>query len=107
MAITDTKVVKQVGAGSVTEPTLFGFSLGRIVAFLGPHVAWLSGALATWLIVHVHFLALFHVGQSVVAQVIANGLVFGITTLVTWLGAQKWLTNLGKWYEAQFGVKAT
>lgn len=108
MAITGTEVVKTTtDTGTVTEPTLFGIPLGRIVAFLGPHISWLSGLFATWLVTHVHFLSTFHVGDSDIAQALSQGAVFVITTLVVWLGHQKWLANLGKWYEAQFGVRAT
>lgn len=63
----------------------------RLVAFLGPYIAIASGAISTWLLVHVHFLALFHVTQTQVGSAISQVLVFGVTTTVTWLGHQKWL----------------
>lgn len=83
------------------EPTLFGFPLNRIVAFAGPHIAWLSGVVATWLTVHLHLFATFHVGTSGVAKAIASVLVFGVVTLVTWLGHQKWLEGFQAWAYAK------
>lgn len=63
----------------------------RLVAFLGPYIAIASGAVSTWLLVHVHLFSLFHVTQTQVGSAITQILVFGVTTLVTWLGHQKWL----------------
>lgn len=84
-------------SGEAGPPTLFGFPLNRIVAFVGPYVAAGSGAVATWLLVHVHFLATFHVTHDRVASAIAQAAVFGIVTLVTWLGHQKWLDGWQAW----------
>lgn len=82
---------------TTAEPTLFGFPLNRIVAFLGPHISWLAGLLATWLVVHVHFLGLFHVTGSRIAYVLAQLGTFAVVTLVTWLGHQKWLDGFQRW----------
>lgn len=76
------------------QPT---FPLNRVVAFLGPYVAVASGAVADWLLVHVHFLALFHTTHNQIASAISQVLVFGITTLVVWLGHQKWLEGYQVW----------
>ena len=65
----------------------------RIVAFLGPYVAIASGAIADWLLVHVHFLGLFHVGHSQVAGIIAQVAVFGLTALATLVLHNKWLSG--------------
>lgn len=81
----------------IPEPTLFGLPLNRIVAFLGPHISWLAGIVATWATVHVHLLATFHVGSSDVAKAIAQAIVFGVVTGVTYAGQHKWLDGLQKW----------
>jgi hypothetical protein len=78
-------------------PTLFGFPLNRIVAFCGPYIAVLSGAAADWLLVHVHFLSLFHTTHTTVAGAITQVVVFGVTALLTWLGHQKWLDGYQAW----------
>lgn len=68
-------------------------ALNRVVAFLGPYIAIVSGVVADWLLVHVHVLATFHVTHNQVADAIAQVLVFGLTALLVWLGQQKWLTG--------------
>jgi hypothetical protein len=78
-------------------PTLFGIGLNRIIAFAGPYIAVLSGAIADWLLVHLNFLANFHVGNGDLANAVAQAIVFGITALVVWLGQQKWLDGFQKW----------
>jgi hypothetical protein len=79
------------------EPKLFGFSLNRIVAFGGPYIAVASGAVADWLLVHVHFLSLFHTTRTTLAGAITQVVVFGVTATLTWLGHQKWLEGYQAW----------
>jgi len=81
----------------VEEPSLFGIGLNRIVAFGGPYLAALAGVVATWLTAHVHLFATFHVGNNDLADAIAQATVFGVTTLVVWLGQHKWLDGFQKW----------
>jgi hypothetical protein len=78
-------------------PTVFGLPLNRLVAFAGPYIAIISGALADWLIVHVHLLGSFHVGNRPLANAIAQVSVFGLTALIVWLGHQKWLDGYQQW----------
>jgi hypothetical protein len=52
-----------------------------------------SGAAATWLVVHVHFLALFHLGASTIASVVSQVAVFGITAALGWLTAHHVLSG--------------
>jgi hypothetical protein len=78
-------------------PTLFGIPLNRVVAFGGPYIAVGSGVVADWLLVHVHFLSLFHVTHNSLASAVAQGIVFGLTALIVWLGHQKWLDGFQKW----------
>jgi hypothetical protein len=69
------------------------FPINRVVAFAGPYIAILSGALADWLIVHVHLLGLFHTTSTQVAGAITQIAVFGLTALLVWAGHHKWLTG--------------
>lgn len=78
-------------------PTLFGLSLNRLVAFAGPYLAIASGAVADWLLVHVHLLGIFHTTHGQLASAITQGLVFTVTAAVVWLGHQKWLDGFQKW----------
>jgi hypothetical protein len=45
----------------------------------------LAGVAATWLFVHVHFLALFHITAASVAGELVQLGVWGITTGLSWL----------------------
>lgn len=45
----------------------------------------IAGAVATWLVVHVHFLALFHLPAGSVAQSVASVLVFAVSAGLAWL----------------------
>lgn len=87
--MTDTTSTDLVAADD--QPAIFGIPFNRIVTFAGPHISWLSGVIATWLLVHVHFLSLFHFQQDGLATGIAQGVVFVLVTAVTWLGHQKWI----------------
>lgn len=73
------------------ETKILGIPLNRIVAFAGPHVSWLAGVIATWLITNVHLLGTFHVTEKGAAKTITTCLVFVMVTALTWLGQSKWL----------------
>jgi hypothetical protein len=73
------------------------FPINRIVAFAGPYIAILSGVIANWLLVHLHFLSSFHTQSSSITKWLTQALVFGFTAGLTWLGHQKWLTGWQKW----------
>lgn len=79
------------------EPTFFGIALNRLVAFVGPYIAIVSGIIATWLTNKVHILATFHVAGNDIANAVAQALVFGLSALVVWLGQQKWLEGFQRW----------
>lgn len=74
-----------------TEPRLLGIPFNRIVAFLGPYIALTSGAVADWLLVHVHLLGLFHFQHDGLATGIAQLIIFTLAAGITWLGHQTWL----------------
>jgi hypothetical protein len=67
--------------------------VNRIVAFAGPYIAVVSGALADWLLVHVHFLGIFHTTKTSIASMLTQGLVFALTSILVWAGHHKWLTG--------------
>ena len=67
--------------------------LNRIIAFAGPYIAIASGAVADWLLVHVHLLSLFHTTHSSIASWLTQATVFALTAVLTWLGQQKWLSG--------------
>lgn len=69
------------------------FPLNRVIAFFGPYISIAAGALASWLLVHVHVLGLFHVQHDGLSTAIAQGSVFLLTALLAWAGHSKWLTG--------------
>jgi hypothetical protein len=71
--------------------------LNRIVAFLGPYIAILSGAVVDWLFVHLHFLTNWHTNQSSITKWLTQALVFGLTSGLVWLGQQSWLKGWIAW----------
>ena|SRR5215469_15239008 len=71
--------------------------LNRIVAFAGPYIAILSGAIVDWLFVHLHFLANWHTSHSSITTWLTQALIFGLTSLIVWLGQQKWLQGWIAW----------
>lgn len=85
-----------MASGDGDEPTL---PMNRIVAFIGPYVSIVAGALATWLLTKVHVLSMFDLGQAEVAQSITQVIIFGVTAGITWLGQHKWLNGWQE-YEA-------
>lgn len=78
--------------------------INRIVAFAGPYIAIVSGALADWLLVHVHLLGIFHTTKTATASMLTQGIVFSLTAILVWAGHHKWLTGWQQWaYQAAAG----
>lgn len=75
------------------QPEVAGIPFNRLVAFAGPYISIAAGVLASWLLVHIHFLGLFHVQHDGLSTAIVQLVVFALTTGVTWAGHQKWLTG--------------
>jgi hypothetical protein len=70
----------------------FKIKIPAILAFIAPYLSVASGAIAAWLLVHVHILGIFHVGRAGVQQAIYGAVVFGITSILTYLAAHfHWL----------------
>lgn len=80
--------------------------LNRAVAFLGPVIASVAGAAATWILVKLNALGISGLDQSDLAQQIASGLTFGLTSLLVWLGQSKWLSGLQLWEQNEAMVQA-
>jgi hypothetical protein len=61
----------------------------------------LSGAVANWVVLHLHFLAGFHIGAGSVAAAVSQVLIFGVGAGLGWLSlhhifAGHWLPGKGK-----------
>jgi hypothetical protein len=70
------------------------FPWNRIVAFLGPYLAIVSGALATWLLAHFPGL---HVNQSTLAANLSEAAVFIVAAAGTFAMHHKWLDGWQQW----------
>lgn len=78
------------------DNTVFGFPVGRVVAFLSPYVSILSGLLAAWLFTH--FPGLHVLGSQAGAErMIMEGAIWVVTTVVSYAIHHKWLDGLSKW----------
>ena len=71
--------------------TFLGQPLNRWVAFLGPHISWVAGLIAAWLVAKVNLPQFPGLDQANVATLIAGALTFAVVSGLTWLGHQKWL----------------
>lgn len=65
--------------------------LNRVVAFAGPMISTLAGALATLIIAKLNVLGIQGLEQDQTAQQLASALTFVLTAGLTWLGQSKWL----------------
>lgn len=65
--------------------------LNRIVAFAGPYISVISGALAAWLVAKLNVLAIPGLDQANLATWIAGAITALLTAGLTWLGHSKWL----------------
>lgn len=75
-----------------------------LIMMLTPYISAVAGAVATWVIVHLHFLSLFHVGHDQTAAFITNLVVFSITTGLVYLTAHtKLFPELVRWAENLLG----
>lgn len=71
-----------------------------LIMMLTPYISAVAGAVATWAIVHLHFLALFHFNHDQAASALTNLVVFVIITGLTYLTAHTRLfPELVKWVE--------
>jgi hypothetical protein len=77
------------------------FPLNRVIAFLGPYVAIVSGAAASWL--SQHFPGL-HLDTTGTAATISSAIVFVIGAGITWALQHKWLDGWQKWEAALVAI---
>lgn len=78
-------------------PTFFGIPINRVVAFVGPHVSWVSGVIAAWLVAKVNIAGIKGLDEANTATWIAGAITFVVTAGLTWFGHQKWLTGFQAW----------
>jgi hypothetical protein len=78
------------GAGPATSV----FPLNRVVAFLGPYIAIVSGVLSTWLIQHFPGL---HVDRATLGASVTKAIVFAVGAGVTFALHHKWLDGWQQW----------
>lgn len=71
----------------------------RIVAALAGPIAILAGYAATWLEAHAGVFATLGIGHDKTAATIVVGVTFVVSSVLTYLGHAKWLSNLVKWWE--------
>lgn len=79
----------------------------RIVAFAGPYISLLSGAAASWLVVHVQVLGSLGLGQDKLAHGIAYGVTAGVGAAIPHLSLQKWLDGHQKFSSDLFAFVET
>jgi hypothetical protein len=89
MGVSDSVTADQ-GASTGQGP----FPLNRVVAFLGPFLAIVSGALATWLIEHIPGL---HIDKATLASNITAAIVFLVGAGGTFVMHHKWLSGWQAW----------
>ncbi|MGZ6613105.1 MAG: hypothetical protein ACXVFQ_01570 [Solirubrobacteraceae bacterium] len=92
MGVSDSGTAEQ-GQSTGLEP----FPLNRVVAFLGPFVAIISGAVATWLIEHIPGL---HIDKATLASNITAAIVFLVGAAGTFVMHLKWLTGWQAWEQS-------
>jgi hypothetical protein len=68
-----------------------------LIKLLTPYLSTLAGVIATFLVVHVHLLGMFH-SKSQVANIIVQLLVLALVTVLTWITAHtKIIPEIEKW----------
>jgi hypothetical protein len=72
---------------------MLSIPLNRVVAFAGPYIAIVSGAVAAWLLTKVNIAGIPGLDEHNVETAVGAGLTFGLTSGLAWLGHQKWLTG--------------
>jgi hypothetical protein len=65
----------------------------RIVAFAGPYISLVAGAVAAALVAKANVLGIDGLAESNVATQVAGGLTFTLVAVLSWLGNAKWLAG--------------
>lgn len=79
----------------------------RIVAFAGPYISLLSGAAASWLVVHVQVLGSLNIGQNRLANGLAYAATAGIGAVIPHLGFKGWLSGHQSYTDGLFRLVET
>lgn len=87
----------QPASAQAPQPAAKTFPLNRVVAFLGPYVAIVSGVIAAWLVTHFPGL---HLNKASLETTITEAIVFVIGAVVTWALHHKWLDGWQRWESA-------
>ncbi|MEA2371782.1 MAG: hypothetical protein QOH12_2176 [Solirubrobacteraceae bacterium] len=65
--------------------------LNRIIAFGGPYISVVAGAIAAWLVAKLDVLGIRGLGENDLAQQLAGALTFLVTSGLSWIGHSRWL----------------
>lgn len=72
-------------------PTFLGVPLNRVLTIARGPINIVTATLASWLLVHIHLLGLFHVQHDGLAAAIAQGFVWALTAILTDRGIAQWV----------------
>lgn len=72
-------------------PKILGIPLNRILTIARGPINVVAGTVATWLLVHVHLLGLFHLQHDGLSAGIAQGVVWLATAILTDRGIAQWV----------------
>lgn len=87
-------------------PTFLGMPLNRVLTIARGPINVAAGSVASWLLVHVHLLGLFHLQHDGLSAGIAQGLIFLLTAVLTDRGIAQWVKGHHIALEAQSLVAA-
>lgn len=72
-------------------PTFLGVPLNRVLTIARGPINVIAATVASWLLVHVHFLGLFHVQHDGLSAAIAQGVIWVVTAILTDRGIAQWV----------------
>lgn len=73
----------------------------RIIQWVAGPASAASGWVATVVVNHAQFAGSLGLTQQGISKALFNGIVFGVSAVVTYAGHHKWLSNAAKWWESQ------
>jgi hypothetical protein len=68
--------------------------LDRVVAFAGPYISVVAGAVASWLVAKANVLGIGGLDETNVATQVAGALTFLVVVVLSWVGQSRWLTGV-------------
>jgi hypothetical protein len=87
-------------------PTVLGIPLNRILTIGRGPINIVAASLASWLLVHVHALGLFHVQHDGLSTAIAQGVVWIVTAILTDHSLAQWVKGHHVAMQAQAAIHA-